>query len=92
MEFQLILVMLLTGLTVSIIAVCIYLITVLKGLTVTLEKANVVLDGLDETVEKTNVILEDVEKVTYSVSNPSVIVSTLLGGFKQALQSRKSNE
>lgn len=92
MEFQLILVMLLTALIVSLIAVSLYVITVLKDLRVTLEKTNVVLDGLDETVDKTNVILDDVEKVTYSVSNPSFLVSTLLGGFKQGLQSRKSNK
>lgn len=82
MEFQYVLVMLLTALIIGIVALCVYVIITLKDLRVTIQKANVVLDDFDSTLNKTNVILDDVEKVTYAVSNPANAVTNLIGVFK----------
>jgi hypothetical protein len=82
MEFQYVLVMLLTALILGIVAVCVYVILTLKDLRVTIQKANTAIDDFDTTLNKTNLILNDVEKVTSAVSNPASTVTSLIGVFR----------
>lgn len=76
MDLQVILVFILALLTVNLMIVGFYVVTVLKE--------------LRETIRKSNTILENVHSVTDSVSNPLTSIAGLLNGLTQGIKAVKS--
>ena len=77
MDLQVILIFILAILAVTLVAVGVYVVLVLKE--------------FRETIQKANLILDDVENVTNIVSNPLNIVTSVVEGYK-AIKNLKSGE
>ena len=75
MELQVLLIFILAVITITLVAVGIYVILVLKE--------------LRETIQKANLILDDVENVTNLVSNPLSIITSAIQGYKAIKNLRK---
>src|SRR3989337_2348779 len=76
MDIQILLVFILALLTLSLMAVGFYVITVLKE--------------LRETIKKSNNILDNVQEVTESVTNPISTISSIISGITQGFKAVKT--
>lgn len=76
MDLQVILVFILALLTVNLMIVGFYVVTVLKE--------------FRETIKKSNTILDNVHSVTDTVSNPLTSIASLVSGLTQGIKAVKS--
>src|SRR3989338_4797324 len=76
MDIQILLVFILALLTLSLMAVGFYVITVLRE--------------FRETVKKSNNILDNVQEVTESVTNPISTISSIISGITQGFKAVKT--
>lgn len=77
MELQVVYIFILAIITVTLVAVGIYVVLVLKE--------------LRETIQKVNLIVEDVEHLTDAISHPMNIISSIVQGFKAVKSLREED-
>lgn len=77
MDIQTILIFILSILTITMVVIGVYVVTVLQE--------------LKKTIQRTNLILEDIEGVSNLVSNPLNIVTAAVKGFTAIKNLRKEN-
>lgn len=88
-EFQYIIIILLTIAVLGFFALCMYLITTLKDLKITISKTNELLDQTLETEELLNEVLEDVKKVTGVASTPYNSLVLLTSSILSKINTKK---
>lgn len=79
MDIQILLVFILTILTISLVAVCVYVVIILKDFRITLTKVNTLIDNADDLVQNTNDITQTVIAPTAAITG---IVTAAMDAFK----------